>query len=60
MILDRLPGRKESILNRIDEIKYEIIKLQHKANFDANDSAKYQLLLNELSALEKRSANLGK
>lgn len=60
-ILDRLPSRKESIANRIQEIKDELHKMQLKSGvWTGRDTAAYYKLVDELSALEKRSANIGK
>lgn len=60
-ILDRLPSRKESILNRIQEIKDEIKKLQSKGgSWTVIDSARYYKLDDELCELEKRSEKIGK
>lgn len=59
-ILDRLPSRKESLLNAIQDKKDEIKKLQQKsAPWTIPDSAKYSLLLDELSKLEKRRDAIG-
>lgn len=59
-VLDRIPSRKESILNRIDEIRNEIKKMQSKeSNWTAIDSGKYYTLIDELSKLENRAKNIG-
>lgn len=61
VILDRLPSRRESLLNRIQEIKDELKKMQATtAPWTIDLSVRYYKLSDELSALEKRTANLGK
>lgn len=60
-ILDRLPSRKEAKLNRIQEIKDEIKKLQRKpGDWTAIDTGRYYTLTDELQKLERESANIGK
>ncbi len=59
-VLDRLPSRKESILNRIQEIKNDIKKMQSKSNaWTVTDSGIYYKLTSELQDLERRSQNIG-
>lgn len=59
-LVDRIPSRREALLNRIQEVKNAIKKKQQKpkGNWTPTDSAEYYILVDELSALEKRAANL--
>lgn len=57
-ILDRLPSRRESIQNRIQEIKDEQKKMQNEPWTDKY-STRYYLLAAELYSLERRARNVG-
>lgn len=56
-LLDRLPSRRESILNQILETKSAIKRMQEKQGWTATDTANYYVLVNKLSDLEKRRDN---
>lgn len=58
-LLDRLPSRKEAILNRILEIKDEQRTLQDTKPWTEPLSIKYYTLSSELFTLEKRARNAG-
>lgn len=59
-IFDWLPGRKESMLNRIRAIKEEMHAIQTKpGKLTANDAVKLVRLANELSLLEERVGTTG-
>lgn len=59
-LVDRIPSRREALLNRIQELKDAIKKKQQKPKgaWTPTDSAEYYLLVDELSRLEKRAANI--
>lgn len=57
-ILDRMPSKKESIANEIDEIKAKLHDMQQtKVKWTVIDTAEYYKLTERLSQLEKRSLN---
>lgn len=59
-IIDRMPSRKEALLNEIQSVKDEIKKLQQKQTpWMVTDSGKYYTLLDRLQSLELRASNLG-
>lgn len=59
-IFDLFPGRKEKLLNAIDNKKEELKRMRLKpGTWTARDSARYYKLTDELSALEKRARNAG-
>ena len=54
-IVDWIPGRKESMLNRIHAIREELHVIQTKSEkLTVNDVHRLVLLSNELSVLEER------
>lgn len=58
-VLDRLPSRKEALLNQIQDSKNEIKKLQTKTSaWTAVDSGLYYTLTDKLSKLEERAKNI--
>jgi hypothetical protein len=55
---DWLPGRKESMLNRIEAIKKELYAIQTKSGaMSARDADKYTALSNELDGLQQKAGN---
>lgn len=60
-IIDRLPSRKESLLNEIDKTEEEIKQLQKKnGKWTVLDSHRYYALTDRLQALRERSENASK
>lgn len=58
-IMDRLPSRREALLNQIQETKDAIKDLQKTKPWTALASGQYYALDDKLQSLEKRAANLG-
>lgn len=57
-IMDRLPSRRESILNQIQDTKDEIKNFQEKSSpWTIPDTVKYYAIVDKLSKLEKRRDN---
>lgn len=57
-ILDRLPNKKESIANEINDIKDKLHEMQQtNTTWTFIDTAEYYKLTERLSQLEKRAIN---
>ena len=56
-IFDWLPGRKESIRNRIEKTKREMDDLQKQQPWNFDRAKRYALLASRLRKLESEAAN---
>jgi len=56
--IEWLPGKKESLRNRIENTKRKLHEIQTKVPFTDRDSRNYQRLASKLRKLEQQARNL--